>query len=515
MTTAHNPILSGFYPDPSICAVGRDFYLVCSTFAYFPGLPVFHSTDLTHWEQIGNALDRPEQLDLEGCRHSQGIYAPTIRYHEGTFYLITTYSSGPGSFVLTAKDPAGPWSDPYWLGEDAPGIDPSLFFDDDGRCYYVGTRPNPAGVRYNGDWEIWAQELDLATMRLTGQSHALWKGAMNGVIWPEGPHLYKHEGRYYLMHAEGGTGPDHCVCVARADEVFGPYTGNPDNPILTHRHLGRDYPVTCAGHGDLVQAEDGSWYMVLLACRPRSGHTLLGRETFLAKVRWESGWPVANPGVGRLEDTLELPFAEQEVLPAPPVYTFPGPGLPPEFLTLRAPAAGTFVPDPADGSLTVRLLPATLKELSAPAYLGLRWQHHRFQAMLAMEFEPAAPNACAGLALVQNNTNHLRLEKCRGESGPALRLILCENGTDRILASTPLPDGRLELRAVVRDLQARLYWRTAGSWQPLGDAVDLRCLSTESAGGFTGCTAGLYASSNGEPSRETARFAWFACQKID
>lgn len=308
MITAHNPILTGFYPDPSICAVGKDFYLVNSTFAYFPGLPVFHSTDLIHWEQIGNALDRPDQICLEGCRHSQGIYAPTIRYHEGTFYLVTTYSSGPGSFILTAKDPAGPWSDPYWLGEDAPGIDPSLFFDEDGRCYYVGTRPNPAGVRYNGDWEIWVQELDLHTMKLTGESHAVWKGALKNVIWPEGPHLYKHDGYYYLMNAEGGTGPDHCVSIARSEQVYGPYVGNPDNPILTHRHLGRNYPVTCAGHGDLVEDADGNWYMVLLACRPRQGHTLLGRETFLAKVVWENGWPVVNPGVGRLEEEVTLPF---------------------------------------------------------------------------------------------------------------------------------------------------------------------------------------------------------------
>lgn len=514
MTTAHNPILSGFYPDPSICAVGRDFYLVTSTFAYFPGLPVFHSTDLVHWEQIGNALDRPGQLCLDGCRHSQGIFAPTIRYHEGTFYLVTTYASGAGSFVLTASDPAGPWSDPFWLGEDAPGIDPSLFFDDDGRCYYVGTRPNPAGVRYNGDWEIWAQELDLASMRLTGESHRLWKGAMNGVIWPEGPHLYKREGRYYLMNAEGGTGPNHCVSIARADAVFGPYTGNPDNPILTHRHLGRDYPVTCAGHGDLVQAEDGSWYMVLLACRPCQGHTTLGRETFLAKVRWENGWPVVNPGVGRLEESLELPFPAGEAPLAPPVYTFPGPGLPMEFLTLRAPAAGTFVPHADTGRLTVRLLPATLKELAAPAYLALRQRHHRFQAALSLAFVPGTDHDCAGLALVQDNANHLRLEKCLEGGQPLLRLTACEHGVDRVLARVPVPGPRTELRLVVRDLRARFCHQTPEGWQPVGDDVDVGFLSTESAGGFTGCTVGLYASSNGMPSDQTADFDWFAYQGL-
>ena len=145
MVTAKNPILSGFYPDPSICRVGEDYYLVTSSFVYAPGVPIFHSRDLAHWEQIGNILDRPSQLCVENEEISRGIFAPTIRYHEGTFYMITTNVSHGGNFIVTAQDPAGPWSDPYYLGEEAVGIDPSLFFDDDGRCYYCGTRPNPEG----------------------------------------------------------------------------------------------------------------------------------------------------------------------------------------------------------------------------------------------------------------------------------------------------------------------------------------------------------------------------------
>ena len=173
MVTAKNPILSGFYPDPSICRAGEDYYIVNSSFVYAPGVPIFHSRDLAHWEQIGNILDRPEQLQVKGSEISQGIYAPTIRFHDGLFYMITTNVSYGGNFIVTAKDPAGPWSDPCYLGEDAPGIDPSLFFDDDGKCYYCGTRPNPEGVRYNGDWEIWVQELDLRQMKLVGESMAI------------------------------------------------------------------------------------------------------------------------------------------------------------------------------------------------------------------------------------------------------------------------------------------------------------------------------------------------------
>lgn len=267
MLTIQNPILKGFYPDPSICRVGEDYYLVNSSFSYFPGVPLFHSRDLGHWEQVGNILDRPEQLPLEGGEISRGIFAPVIRWHKGTFYMITTNVDQGGTFVVTSKAPEGPWSDPFYLGEEAKGIDPSLFFDEDGTCYYVGTRPNSNGVHYNGDWEIWLQELDLEKMCLTGESRTIWKGAMQNAIWPEGPHLYKIGEYYYLLHAEGGTAEDHCICVARTRSLEEPFEGCPRNPVFTHRHLGLEYPVTCAGHGDLVDDGHGNWYIVMLACR--------------------------------------------------------------------------------------------------------------------------------------------------------------------------------------------------------------------------------------------------------
>ncbi|MDE6616068.1 MAG: glycoside hydrolase family 43 protein, partial [Lachnospiraceae bacterium] len=261
MVTALNPVLSGFYPDPSICRAGEDYYIVNSSFAYFPGVPIFHSKDLAHWEQVGNILDREEQLPLSGSEISEGIYAPSIRYNNGTYYMITTNVSYGGNFIVTAEKPEGPWSKPYYLGDEAKGIDPDLFFDTDGRCYYVGTRPNPGGVRYNGDWEIWIQELDLSQMKLTGESMAIWKGAVKDVIWPEGPHIYKIDGYYYLLHAEGGTGPEHSISVARSKELFKWFEGCPRNPVFTHRNLGMDYPVVYAGHGDLVDDGNGNWYI--------------------------------------------------------------------------------------------------------------------------------------------------------------------------------------------------------------------------------------------------------------
>ncbi|WP_157601941.1 glycoside hydrolase family 43 protein, partial [Promicromonospora kroppenstedtii] len=310
MTDVSNPILPGCYPDPTICRVGAEYYLVTSTFEYFPGLPVFRSRDLVHWEQIGHAVDRPGQLDMQGIASSGGLYAPTLRHHDGTFWLVCTLvdqqdSSRGGNFVLTATDPAGPWSDPVWLGED--GIDPSLFFDDDGRVWLHGTRL-AREPEWHDQTEVWLRELDPATMRLAGPEHVLWRGAVLGAVWAEGPHLYRVDGTYYLLAAEGGTEFHHAISVARSDSVTGPYVGNRANPVLTHRHLGRDVDVVGVGHADLVEAPDGSWWAVLLGMRPYGGyHYNLGRETFLVPVTWEDGWPVFAPGQGRVPMVVEVP----------------------------------------------------------------------------------------------------------------------------------------------------------------------------------------------------------------
>lgn len=509
MIQVKNPILPGFYPDPSICRAGDTFYLVTSSFAYFPGIPVFQSRDLKNWEQIGHVLDRKSQLPLEGCGHSEGIFAPTIRYHEGTFYVITTNISGGGNFIVTAKDPAGPWSEPYWLGDDAPGIDPSLFFDEDGSCYYVGTRPNPEGVRYNGDWEIWVQRLDLDTMRLTGGSTRIWKGAMRQVIWPEGPHLYQKDGWYYVMNAEGGTGPNHSVTVARSRNLLGPYENNPNNPILTHRHLGKSYPVVYVGHADLVDDNAGNWYMVMLASRPCNTYTLMGRETFLAKVEWEEGWPVVNPGIGRLEDTVELPLKEEKKLPKRPFYDFHAETLDKQFVSLRKPLEERCCLIGEKGILRLQLSKERLADRETPSYLGVRQQHFDWQAGALLDFLPKAENECAGLAVVQSNEYHIRLEKGCEKGETFVRLTCCEAGQDIVKAQAAVPEGRLELRIVCSGLLADFYCVAKGRVISVAKQVDLRFLSTEIAGGFTGCTVGMYASSNGLESRNAAEYHWF------
>ena len=344
LPTACNPVLPGCYPDPSICRVGDDYYLVTSSFEYFPGLPVFHSHDLVHWRQLGHAIDRAEQLDLSEVPSSGGLFAATLRHHDGVFYLVNTLVHAGagvpgGNFLLTALDPAGPWSDPVWL-DDADGIDPSLFFDDDGRAWYVGTRPSPEPA-WDGQTDVWLRELDLSSLRLTGPERVLWHGALLGAVWAEGPHLYKVDGRYYLLAAEGGTAHHHAVSVARADEVTGPYVGNPANPVLTHRHLGRDHPIVGTGHADLVQLPDGGWWAVVLAMRPYGGyHYNLGRETFVVPVVWQDGWPVFAPGTGQVTAcVVPPPLAPHPWSAQPARDEFRRPDLDLRWNALRGPAS--------------------------------------------------------------------------------------------------------------------------------------------------------------------------------
>ncbi len=491
---AKNPILPGFYPDPSICVVGEDFYIVNSSFAYFPGLPVMHSKDLAHWEQIGNAMDRTSQLPLEKTGHSRGLFAPTIRYNNGTFYIICTNVSYGGNFIITATDPAGPWSEPYYI-EGADGIDPSLFFDEDGTCYYIGTHPNPDGCKYDGDWYIWIEELDIEKMKLTGEVHNVWNGAMKNIIWPEGPHLYKKDGYYYIMHAEGGTGPDHAVAICRSKNIMGPYENNFCNPILTHRHLGKDYPVKYVGHADLVKTAADEWYMVMLAVRPQNRYTTMGRETFLARVEWENGWPVVNPGVGMLTETLKINLPEWKPsgdnTADKAEYDFGSmDAVGCEFIALRNPEPDMYVLEKGNG-LKVKCCEVTLKDEASPAYVALRQRHHGFRAGACFDTQSLGIGTKAGIAYVQNNAYHLRVEVDR----KTVQVILCEKGQDKTVASWQTEaDGLTEAAVTVRNLQAEVEIRDRnGEVLFRSEKISVANLSTEVAGGFVGCTVGMYA----------------------
>jgi alpha-N-arabinofuranosidase len=499
-----NPILSGFYPDPSACAVGDKFYLVNSSFSYFPGVPIFESTDLKHWHQIGNILDRESQLPLKGAGMSRGIFAPTIRYHEGTFYMITTNVDHGGNFVVTATDPAGPWSEPHYIPE-AWGIDPSLFFDDDGKCYYIGTRPNPEGVGHNGDWYIYIQELDLETWHLIGEYKLVWNGAMRKAEWPEGPHLYKKDGYYYILHAEGGTGPAHAVCVARSKELWGPYENNLMNPIFTHRHLGKDYPIRYVGHADLIEDTEGNWYAIMLASRPCEWHTNLGRETFLAKVTWEDGWPVFNAGIGILEDVVTVPLTEsegEELVTAGKDAN----GIPYNMVMLRNPVEG-MAKGEGDG-FRLKLLPYTLAECEPAAYLGVRQKSYHFTAKTTVTFTPEKEGEAAGLAVLQSEAASVAIVYGMFDGKTQVRVIKNAMGTGvEVLQSEAVTADKITF-AFVQKGQMGIFSYDAGKGEKvLVFDLSTKFLSTESAGGFVGCTVGMYATANGEESTNTAYFS--------
>jgi alpha-N-arabinofuranosidase len=527
--TIVNPILPGFYPDPSLCRVGDDFYLVTSTFAWFPGIPVWHSRDLANWKQIGNAIDRPGQISLDGTGVSRGLFAPSIRWHAGTFYLLCTNVDNGGNFVITAKDPAGPWSDPVWL-TTASGIDPSLFFDADGSAWYVGTRPAPSGEAYSGNWEVWVQAFDVDALArnenpLHGSTYGLWRGALRDCVWPEGPHLYRKDGWYYLLIAEGGTGPDHAVSVARSRNLTGPWVGKPSNPVITHRHLGHGAAVVNVGHADLFDDAAGNWWMVLLASRPYGGaFSNLGRETFLVPVIWEDDWPVASPGSGLVEPEYPAPALSAAAydpfmrLPSPACEHFDSARLPYDWLTLRASGDGFMSLSERPGFLRLYARAATLREKNPVSFAGRRQRHQRWAVFASVEFEPSDAVACAGLALVQSEDFQYRLEIFADSGERTVRLVRAAGKADETLASRKACGksyaGNRTVLAVLADGQTLSFFcgPSRESLSLIAGDIDGSILSTERAGGFVGTVVGVFASGNGTDSDDFADVDWFEYQ---
>ncbi|MEK3788332.1 glycoside hydrolase family 43 protein [Paenibacillus sp. FSL K6-1230] len=519
MSTFHNPIIPGCYADPSICRVGEDYYLITSSFEYFPGVPIFHSKDLVNWRQLGHVLDRPSQLDLDGTPCSKGIYAATLRYHDGIFYMVTTFvvsvTGARRNFYVTASDPAGPWSDPVWL-PDAPGIDSSLFFDDDGKCYIMANRQPPGGQQYPKHMEIWMQELDVSKGELVGEKYSLWDGALKYVHAQEGPHMYKIDGYYYLIIAEGGTGHTHSVTVARSTDIKGPYEGCKSNPILTHRHLGNKHPVTNVGHADIVQTQDGEWWMVCLGSRPYGGYYRnLGRETFLVPFVWEEGWPVVNPGKGVVELEMQRPSLPEHRWPSQPVCDHFGSeqlGLTWNFI--RTPRGEFWSLTERPGYLRLKLKPETMTEFVNPSFVGRRQQHIQFSARTVLEFAPQSVHEVAGLVILQHNDAQYRAEYTRNEQGSIVRLVRHFEGMSTTLAEQLVgsteSNRKLYLKVEARGQDYSFYFATqAEVWNPLLEHVDGTILSVDVAGGFSGTYIGLFASSQGQPSQNHVDFDYF------
>ncbi|ENH96503.1 arabinofuranosidase [Gracilibacillus halophilus YIM-C55.5] len=515
MKTFKNPIIPGFYPDPSICRVGEDYYLVTSSFEYFPGVPIFHSKDLVHWKQIGHVLDRPEQLNLDQTPNSRGIYAPTIRYHEGVFYMITTFVESKAgarmNFYVTATDPAGDWSDPNWL-ETPPGIDPSLFFDDDGKVYYTGNRKPPSGRQYAKHNEIWLQELDVDKKQLVGPTYSLWDGALKNAHAQEAPHLYKINGWYYLIIAEGGTGHTHAVTIARSKKITGPYEMTETNPILTHRHLGRDYPIVNVGHADIVETQHGDWWMVCLASRPYGGYYRnLGRETFLVPFVWEDGWPIVNPGKGMIEEEMAFPQLTEHRWPSEGhADSFEASELSDQWNFLRTPRGNFWSLTERPGYLRLQAKKETIMEQENPSFIGRRQQHIHFLAQTVMAFKPQTEYETAGLVLLQNHEYQFRMEVLLEGEKTYIQLVRREAGVDERMAKNEIDSDNVYLKVEAEGQAYSFAYATkAWDWQVLADRVDGTILSTDQAGGFVGAYIGLYVSANGEDSTNYADFDWF------
>lgn len=514
----HNPLLPGFYPDPSVCLKGDDYYLITSSFEFFPGIPIFHSKDFVHWHQIGYVLDRPSQLSLDGLKPSKGIYASTIRYKEDEdlFYVVTTlvtntFYTGNVNFYVTTKDPAGPWSEPVVI-HGAESIDPTLVFDGN-KTYYLGNlRPhldNPA----NEERWIWIQEMDLKSGSLIGERQVLRKrGANDGADAPEGPHMYHIGDYYYLMIAEGGTNMNHSETIFRSKNILGPFEPNPRNPLITHRNLTRRYPINSTGHADLIQLANGEWWAVLLASRLDGGtYRVLGRETFAVPVIWEEGWPVFSPDTGHVEFECKGPNLPSHPWPAEPVRDdFDTPTLRYCWNYLRTPRHEICSLTARPGWLRLFVFPATVAEMSNPSFVGRRMQHKACQARCLMEFDPRE-GECAGMTLFFNHAWNFQLLRETGR----ISLSQTKQGKTEMIAFQPYTNRRVFLKIVTREAEASFWFSEDNfGWIQLGSWMDIRMLSMEVAGGFTGTYIALYATSNGRESCSYADFDWFDYQPI-
>lgn len=496
-----NPIIKGFNPDPSICRVGEDYYLVTSSFEYFPGLPIYHSKDLINWKQIGHCLTRDSQLQLQNASSSGGLYAPSIRYHDGLFYVICTNVSGKGNFYCTAKSPAGPWSDPIWV--NIKSIDPDIFWDEDGKSYFVT----------QGDEGIRITEIDIQTGKILSPERLVWGGT--GGRFPEAPHVYKKDGFYYLLLGEGGTEYAHSTTIGRSKSLFGPYESCPLNPIISHSNrLGQGNVIQGVGHADLAQASDGSWWAVFLGFRVTQRYSyyhILGRETFLAPVDWpKNGWPQVN-GNGMINIDMEVP-----TLPLRPFEKeitrdeFSESRLHHAWQYLRNPITEHYSLSERKGHLRISASPYTLNEQKQLSFVGRRQTEHQFTASGVVELVSDQEEEEAGMTLFQNHTHHYDFLLKRKGTNYLLQVRVSVGSLKYIAAERLMESNKATFKIEGSPLSYAFSYLhpETGVYEELSK-LDTRYLSTEVAGGFTGVMIGLYASSNGQQTKAKAFFDWF------
>lgn len=531
-----NPIIPGYYPDPTICRVGDDYYIACSSFEMCPGLPVFHSRDLAHWEQICNAISQENGFHMEKNCGVGGLMAPTLRYRDGIFYIINTNFSDKGNYIITAENPAGPWSEPHWL-TDVPGIDASLFFDHDGKAYIMGTGDvweNEGGRKERG---IWLAEYDVEQFQMIGEPKTIFNSALRVGSSPEAPHLY-HIGEYYhLIIAEGGTEHYHAVMHARSKELFGFYEGNPANPVLTHRHMGYECPITNVGHADLVELPDGSWYAVMLASRLIDKKAKnLGRETFICPVKWERDWPIFSPETGKVEWEYDAP----QCLPWTPIEdtscnleTFDSEKLENHWVTWGSCYEDIY--EIRDSKLFLKCIKQSLVEELRPMAFDEELNYHHYASFLGqrqtqvnevvsceMNFMPKE-NECAGLVVMQAMNHQFIVERAIEDGRQVLRAVSYtaeyelppyfpgfSSKTNRnVLISVPYETANVVLQIEMQGENFIVcYGQQKDELKELC-TFDGNIINPEKVGCMTGTLLGMFASANGNESDNYAAFEWF------
>lgn len=500
-----NPVITGFHPDPSVCRVDDNYYLVTSSFEYFPGIPLFHSKDLIHWEQIGNVLSRKSQLPLERTHSyipSQGIYAPTIRYHDGKFYVVSTNISAMITFYVWTEDIRGPWSDPVVI-EGWSGIDPSLHFSNEGKVYITGAS-FPTAVPEG----IYQAEIDIQSGKLLTEPKFIWGGT--GGSSAEAPHLFEKDGWFYLLIAEGGTEYGHMSTIARSSSPYGPFESNPANPILSNRSTNKTLQGT--GHADFVQDTDDSWWAVFLGFRtiPGTKFHCLGRETNLVPVTWdENGWPVIGDK-GQVEsenDSRNLPVTKEVIWKQK--EDFNSEKLSDEWNFYRNPVESSWSLSEKPGYLTLYGQKNTLSEDGSPAFVGRRQQHMECKISTQLSFDPVDDGEEAGMTVFMNENYHYDFYKVFKDGKAKIIFRRKVGSLWKVEKEIDHATSDVELKINVTPESFKFSFTDKnGNNVEMGEG-ECALLSTEIAGGFTGLYFGLYATGNGNISKTPAHFDYF------
>ncbi len=519
----YTPILQGCYPDPAITRKGDDYYMVCSSFAMFPGVPVFHSKDLVNWTDLGGVLNDVTQFNPHDTGISAGVYAPGITYnpHNDTFYMIVTaFSGGLNNIIVKTKDPKKGWGNPIKLGFG--GIDPCIFFDDDGKGYVVhNDAPDQGKERYNGHRVIKVWEYDVENDKvIPGTDKIIVDGGVDPAkkpIWIEAPHLYKKDGKYFLMCAEGGTGGNHTEVIFKSDSPKGPFIPAPSNPILTQRFFPRDRAnkVDWAGHADLVKGPGDKYYGVFLAVRPNEKNRVnTGRETFILPVDWSGEFPVFENGLIPLEPKLKMPKGVTENKTGKEGFfpngnftfqdNFTATKLDYRWIGLRGPRE-KFITTSKKG-LTINPFDTNIKEVKPTSTLFYRQQHNSFSLTTTIDYKPKSDKDLAGVVALQNEgSNYVFGITMKDKDYYVVLQKNQKTRRDAAVNSTIVASAKIDLKKPIQ-LQIKAkgdeynfsYSLDGVNFVTLGGPVSGDILSTDVAGGFTGCLLGLYATSNND-----------------